>query len=136
MADTLTELVDYLASAGLGVAGTSIFQGLAPDDPDSCIVLEDAPGEQSESAFGSATGGWEKPAVIVRCRGPRQDYASARALAYRAFSEIRKIVGATVGGTFYHYARPQQSPYLLDVDEKGRPEVGFVVAIEKSISTP
>jgi hypothetical protein len=127
------ELQTYLVAQGVATAA-QVFAFLMPAAPDTALCMTPLDGQPTETAFGSAAARWEFPLLLVRCRGPRNDAAAAYALAKAAHLALVRVQAQSLSGTFYHQLTALGSPHLLEVDDQGRPEVGFHVQVEKEVS--
>lgn len=133
----LHDMAVYLTSAAGLTPGTDLFLGQMPDQPDELVCLYETGGRSPAKAMGNTAGRAhaEYPRLQVVARGAQYGYDSARALANRAFVLLDGLPHRSINGTMYHYGSALQSPFLLNVDEQGRPTIAFNVDIVKDMST-
>lgn len=127
----LDELASYLGAAGVGVVGTSIFQGMLPDstgataDPIIGLIEYAAGPVERTHALGVASVLAERPRVQALVRGT--SYATTRAKAQAivaAFDWLgRTTLTASSGGAGTTYAQIevlQRPPLALGRDANAR----------------
>ena len=131
----LDDLAIYLQAQGLGMRGTTIFEGRLPADApgggvaDALIVLFPVPGLSPLHVHSIVGPGVEQPVVQVRIRGGTTQgaYAAMWATAEQAFVALDSISNQAINGTFYQRIMALQSPFALPEDEYGRPTLIFNV---------
>jgi len=128
----LDEIEAYLDT--LGTITYPIRKGFLPTDIDAVMVLREVGGIAAELGFGFAGIYLEHPLLQVEVRGPANDYVAPRAQIELAYQALPKLQATTLTGTLYHLAVPRQSPFLMYIDEKRRPVIGFTVDVTKEPS--
>ena len=127
----LTDIVNYLASAGIGVAGETLFWGILPDSPASCGAVLPVPGSPAEEAFGSAGVWLTKPrAQYVQRAGSPDGIQAAFETAQLAYEEIMSIGHARTVGSTHILNVSAQSPGVVEMTESGLPVVGFGFSLD------
>ena len=129
----LEELGAYLDSEIVTLtAGTNLFYGRLPDDPDTAVALVEYGGEQPTSVMGSGTlPPVESPRVQVICRAA--GYSSARSLAISVWAALEAVVNENLSGVRFHRVAALQSAFPLERDARDR--VVFVQNFEVSKAT-
>lgn len=133
----LPDIGDYLSSGGVGTLGTDLFLGQLPPMPDAAVCVYETGGVAPIYSMGNVAGRAvvERPRVQVVVRGAQYEYESARAIAQKAWLLIDKLPTRTVNATRYLWGSCVQSPFLMQVDEQGRPWVAFNADVMKEMST-
>ena len=123
----LDELATYLASTGVGyttVGGTTgdIFKALAPQSPNSALMLFEYPGLPSYKTMQGGVGGAiaELPRVQIVCRGIPQDYNTPRTNAKAVHNKLDGLGQKTMTGIEYLWIEALSPPFLLERDENER----------------
>jgi hypothetical protein len=135
----LDEIAAYLSNVS-GLSGVTIVKGLMPATPDVVLSLHEYGGSPPIQGFGVPGIQHEMPGVQVRVRGPRpgtggsHEYTTPRTVMETAYQALSQIQGATLSGTFYLMAHPQQSPFILERDENARVVFAVNVLFEKELS--
>ncbi len=115
MAGVMEEIVTFLASEGLGTAGTDLFFGKMPATPAACGVVYETGGIAPDLGFGSSVARSESPAIQVVFRGAKEDYDGPRAKAKTAWASLVSVEAPqTLTGTIYNWIHPLQSPFVLE----------------------
>lgn len=128
----LSDLGQYLETAGIAVQETDLFLGSLPDYPDHCLCIYQYSGGMPDYIQDSFTPSVEKPQIQVVARDLR--YEVAEALAYQAWMSLAAINNATLSGTRYLNVRPNGSPALMRRDTNDRLLVSFNATVEKEVS--
>lgn len=136
MATLLLEIVDFLASEGLGTAGVDLFENFLPNDPDAAGVVKESGGSGPDMGFGSVGVQFENPTVQIIFRGAPEDYAGPRAKAQTAFNSMASISAPqSLGSTKYLLVIPLQQPFPLGGrDESKRWNIACNYLIKKEQS--
>lgn len=139
MAGVLEEIVAFLASEGLGTAGTDLFTSRMPDTPNACGCVYETGGLPPDPGFGAATLRFESPAVQIVFRGAALDYDTPRANAKTAMASMVSVEAPqTLTGTTYNTIRAQQSPFNMlgegVTDENQRFYIACNYLIEKELT--
>ncbi|MCL5045573.1 MAG: minor capsid protein, partial [Actinobacteria bacterium] len=123
----LDEIAGYLATKGIGVVGTDIFQSQLPAAPDACVALYETGGFPPE--LHAAV---DHPTFQVLCRA--KDYAAARAKAEAVYAALHGLTETVLGGRRYLLIAAMQTPTGIGRDDNGRAEVScnFRVMLENS----
>jgi hypothetical protein len=127
-----SEIVDYLATLGLGTVGTNLFFGQLPATPDECGAVIPAPGSPAEMKFGSQGVYLENPRAQIVFRGTMDDVNTALLKAQTAFEALAQS-NVTLGSTLFYRIAPMQSPYLRGYSAHGGPEVAFMIEAQKEV---
>jgi hypothetical protein len=130
----LNEIAAKLEAVGLGTQTVDIFVGRLEAEPDVQIAVATYGGLAPEFGFGTAGVKYETPAVQIRVRGVEQDLLGPMARAKTAHDELAKVEATALSGVFYHWIHPQQPPFELERDQKGRVIVAFNCLCEKEPS--
>jgi len=125
----LDEVETYLEA--LGTISYPIRKGFIPTDVTEVMVLSEQPGTGAELGFGHVGIYLENPLLQVAARGEPDDYAAPRAQLELAFQALPKIQAEELTGTLYHTVIPRQGIFLMYVDEKRRPVLGFTLDVAK-----
>ena len=125
----LDEVETYLEA--LGTISYPIRKGFIPTDVVEVMVLSEVGGTGVELGFGVDGIYLEHPLLQVVARGNPDDYAAPRAQVELAFQALPKVQADSLSGTEYHLIVPRQTPFLMYVDEKRRPVVGFTADVTK-----
>lgn len=120
------DIATVLASAGLGVGGTTILAGRAATIPGAgpCISIVETSGVGSVMSH-DARRLIRRPSAQIACRAATPE--AARALAEAAHRACADIVNTTIGTRFYLSLAPRQEPYELEPDAHGRARLVFNV---------
>lgn len=116
----LDDLGGYLdTQLGSLTAGTNLFYGRLPDDPDVCVALVEYGGEPPVSVMGATVFPVvEQPRLQVLTRAA--GYASASSLAVSVWAVFEGVVNSTIGSTRYHRVAGLQNPFPLERDSQDR----------------
>ena len=126
-----SDIVDYLAAAGVGTAGEDLFWGSLPDKPESCGAVIPYPGQPPEQQYGSEGAWLEKPRAQFSWRAESTDkVAEAYAKAQVAFDALTGVQSTNIGTTKVYRVVVNSSPSTLYQDEDGLPVVGFSFVVE------
>jgi hypothetical protein len=133
----LADLGDYLSSGGCGTLGTDLFRGQMPPTPDAAVCLYETGGVAPIYSMGNTAGQAvvERPRVQVVVRGEQYGYEAARAIAQKAWLLLDKLPSRTINATRYLWGSCAQSPFLMQVDEQGRPWLAFNADLMKDMSS-
>jgi len=134
MALLMDELAAYAVANSLGTLGTDLFRFALTPAPDKQLAIIPYGGMESEQAFGSDALKWEYPRVQIISRGDVNDSRPAAQKAEDAYRAFGKISAETLSGTFYHRCTVLKPPFLLGVDDSGRPLFAFNCEFEKEVS--
>lgn len=133
----IPDVIAKLEAAGLGTYGVNIFKGVKavlPDDvpPGMRTIISVArtggggdAGTHNDSRNGIA---YETPSAQIVFRAP--DYADVEADAEVGYAALN-FVDRFINDTWWRFCRPQQEPFELPVDEKGRVRFAFNIGCEK-----
>lgn len=133
----LADMGDYLSSGGVGTLATDLFLGQLPSAPDAAVCVYETGGIAPIYSMGNTAGKAvvERPRVQIVVRGAAYDYETARALAQKAWLLMDKMPARTVNAVSYKWASCIQSPFLMQVDEQGRPWIAFNADVMKEMSS-
>ncbi len=108
----------YLASAGLGALGTSIFVNVKPATPDNLISVfgyAGSPPERTHDTSGNA-----RPGIQVWVRDTSA--GTGRTRIESIFNLLDGIANTSLSGTFFQEIAANQSPIPMGADANGRYE--------------
>jgi hypothetical protein len=132
----LDELGAYLQTQGLGTLASTLFLGVEPETPDTCVTLLDSPARgMAVRAMGPSLGlpSLERPRGQLRARG--LDYVAARTLAASGLALLDWLGPVTLSGTRYlHVVALQRPAVLFDRDQNDRYIFGFNFEMAKAPS--
>lgn len=114
------DVISLIVSDLLGVEGTNLFGGLLPDQPDLCICVSEHRGYEGVGFFGEPYPAIERPRLMVRVRGAKNDYATPRALIQQISNALANRGAVVVSGTRYLAFTPVQPPEAAGRDENDR----------------
>jgi len=137
----IPDVIAKLEGAKLGSYGINIFRGAKAVLPD--VV---PPGVKAIISVARTGGGgdvgthnrsrdgvsYETPSAQLVFRAP--DYVDAEESAEAAYAALN-FVDQFVNGTWWRKCQPQQEPFELPADEKGRVRFAFNIGCEKRPST-
>lgn len=130
----LAELVTYLATQGIGTAGTNLFYGLMKEQyPDVVVVVQENGGTPDEPDLGVNKGQTvrlENPEIVVICRGVRDDYDTPRQKAEDVRTALMKITNQTLSGVKFLVAETRP-PGFRRFDDNFRNEFGVPARVTK-----
>lgn len=113
----------FLVAQGVATLG-QVFYGALPASelsPDQCLAIIPRPGLKPEQKYGVTTVAYDKPAIQILVRGPREDYAAARTMAFAAYEALGAVQAQTINGSFYHAANLAGAPGYVGEDGNRRP---------------
>jgi hypothetical protein len=131
----------YLASiSSLSLtAGTNLFAGLQPDEPDRCVSVFERPGMKPLMTFTGApapTGGTpqpqsllDRPLIQLRARGPMGSYSATNTLMQQVFGALQGLANQDVpsGGMFFLLFEATGFPLYMGQDTRQRPSFSLNV---------
>lgn len=128
MGRMLDDLAAYLAANTAWVAGSDLFAGDMPNEPDTLTVIHEPPSGPPLQVFG-ADG---DPAVMIgriqlvaRAAAGVGAYNAARDRARQAYDLFQLVTNEDVNGVLHHRVEVAQEPFLIGRDESERPMIGF-----------
>lgn len=128
----LDEVATYLAAAGVGVVGTTLFESRMPDSPDAVTAVIEYQGNSGSYIQEQQFAAWEKPRLQIRVRA--LDYASANTLIQTAYRAVDTLRNATLSGVRYLVGLPLQPPFLLERDALERTVMCFNAEFWRTLS--
>jgi hypothetical protein len=128
----LDEIGSFLAAEGVATVGTTLFKSLLPDSPDTAMALFETGGLSGQYVLGGLPVDTERPGLQILCRA--NDYSTARQHAENAYRALDSVNDQALSGVHYHWIQPQQPPFSLGQDERGRLLVAFNVIASKELS--
>lgn len=134
MATVAEDIADKLAILGMGVVGTDIFIGVLPETPDAITAVFETGGTSPEFGFGTPGLKYESPSIQIVCRGAIGDYETPRTRISLAYYGLPQLQGVTVGSTYYHMIRPNQTPFVLRRDDNERVLIVFNAVCERRVA--
>lgn len=122
MSDNMAaDIAGALATAAVGVVGTTIFYGELPDAVTvPAVLVTEYAGDPPLATFDRTPSGVLRPGCQVRTRATT--YAAGRTLAGACFDALDGVTEATLGATRYLGIEARNSPWYLGRDERGRYE--------------
>lgn len=116
-----SDLVAYLDSQLSEVAGTSLFEGPAPEnDVDLLAVTHYASEEPDTRVMGASLTAPGYEIVMVQVMARSRTKSTARARAYAAHAVLDNLHGQTLSTRLYFHIEGQGEPFLLDQDGNHR----------------
>jgi hypothetical protein len=132
MATVGSDIAVYLQSLSLGTFGTTLFRDILPPTPDVCGAVFESGGAPPTPGFGVVGIAHETPSVQIRFRGAPDDSPTPAAKAQTAYQALQRV-GVTLSGTFYHWLRPMQPPFILERDANKRVVWAFNVLTQRAL---
>jgi minor capsid protein len=132
----LDDLATHLVAQGQGALGTTLFTGILPASPDTCVALLDSQSEPPVRIMASTAGAaaMERARVQVLARG--MTYVAARNKAMDVLGILDWAGPLTLNGVRYHHMESlQRPPFLLNRDANDRVVFAFNLYIAKDKST-
>lgn len=131
------DIATYLSSQVGLTPGTDLFLGTMPDSPDAVVCVYESGGLSPIKAMGNVAGAAkvERPRIQVVSRGVAFGYEDARATAHAVFLKLDGLPFRQINGITYHWGSALQSPFLMGVDEQGRPSIACNYDIVRQMST-
>lgn len=117
----LDSLGTYLQTAGVGTLGTSIFLTQFQDTPDTAVCLFERQGFDPVHTFGAGVTYGDRPLIRVLCRGPRNDYPTARQKAEAVRAALGAIRAQTLSGIKFECVLDATGIYPMGRDKEERP---------------
>lgn len=111
----LPEIAQHLQDNGLGVRGSTIFEGFKPEKDGAMIVLSERPGRSPVRAMGVTVA--DQPRLGVLVVDPDRDACVARCLAVQ---QLLDAFAGTIGGIRYLWIGIVQTFFDVGVDETKR----------------
>ena len=110
-----TDMLNALVTGGVGVIGTTLFEGIMPDACSTGVALNQYAGGPPLWVAGV-----ESPGLQAIVRAPK--YADAQSLAMSVMHVLGDLANATptVGGARYLQVDERSSPMYLGQDAKQR----------------
>jgi hypothetical protein len=136
MASAVSDLAAYLAAYSPSLSltvGTNFFRYGFQPSPDVQSTLVEYQGGEPEEGFGTDGLRWERPRLQFATRGIPGDHATPEAKATACWVALGKVQGEALSGTFYHHARPMQSPFHILTDSNGREWYGFNIDVYRDL---
>lgn len=132
----LPELTTFLATQGIGTAGTDLFYGIMHPDPDAQVVLYEYGGVANEPDMGTENIRVEYPYVQICSRGAPNDYANPRKKLQDVVAALAKIgvTVTTLSGIYYRSVQAIQPPFELKRDDNFRVIFACNFRVEKAWS--
>jgi hypothetical protein len=113
----LDDLMTIIAANSIATAGTDMFAGGLPEEPDEVVVLNESPGRRGNQAFSAGLPVVEYPRVQVRVRGAADEYAEGRERIESIYQLlVAKGAETASGGARYMTWDVLQPPYALGQD--------------------
>lgn len=116
------DLVTYLDTASaLVTAGTNLFAGPMPEDPDVCVAVTHYASEESDAYVMGASltaPGYEVESVQLMVRHTAR--ATARTTANTLHALLANLHSTTLSGRAYFAVEDQGTPYSIGQDQNGR----------------
>lgn len=134
----LEDLGDYLSSqGGFVVGGTTgdLFLGRMPTDPLQAMTIYEYGGRANVHAMHASPGQAKEETVRVQFVSRAADYATARAVAQKAYLLIDGFPTRSINGCAYKWGTALQPPFLMGRDNEQRPLIAFNAEIWKELST-
>lgn len=117
----LEALADRLQAASVAFAGSDLFIGLMPDQPDKCMTLYEYQGQQPLEVLRDEGATLERPGVQVLVRAGRNDYPGAREFIVNARDVLASIADETISGVRFLRVSVSNGPFATGTDPNDRP---------------
>ncbi len=131
----LTDIGTYLVSSVTDTsltAGTNLFYGRLPDDPDACVALFETGGSPPSHTLGpDAVAPMENPRIQVLVRSVA--YADASSLIVDIWKQLEQVTNDTLTSTLYQRVEAVQSPFPLERDTRERLVMVCNFAVTKTV---
>jgi hypothetical protein len=135
VATLLDEVATYIAANVAGhTLGTNFFKGLLPDTPDLATAIYEYGGGPGNLGFGTPGLKDELSGLQVVTRGAAGDYTNPRARIEAVYKQLPRVQGTTLSGAYYRMIRPQQSPFIMEIDAANRKKFVCNFLVEKELS--
>jgi hypothetical protein len=133
----LGDVGDYASSQAGLTQGTNLFLGFMPPAPDAASCIYETGGRSPIKAMTNTPGRAhvEQPSVQIVTRGAVLGYEDARATAQALFLIFDGFPTRQINGRTYFWGSARQSPFLMAVEEDGRPLIAFNVDLACAMST-
>lgn len=140
------DILDYLETAGVGVAGArgsivpgaDMFEKGMPDQPDAAIAIREGGGGDPDFMLNEAGIALENPSLTVTIRGAKpagtggtDEYGDAYRRARQVRNVITRIANTAINGVRYLRARPIGDISDLGDDERGRSKFSAIFLVKK-----
>lgn len=121
----LDALGSRLQTSGVGTLGTNIFLTQFQDTPDTAVCVFERQGFDPMHTFGAGVTYGDRPLIRVLCRGPRNDYPTARAKAEAVRASLGVVRNLTVSGITITCVLDATGIYSMGFDKEERPILGI-----------
>ena len=132
----LDEVGTYLASTVTNVTltlGTNLFLGRLPDDPDTCVSVQETGGQGPINTMSNNSAPViEQPNVQTLIRA--SSYSTGRALAKDVFDQMNLVTNEDLSSTRYERIEAIQSPFPIMRDSQDRAVFSINFTCQKTIS--
>lgn len=137
----LPDVIALVEETGLGAYGSNLFKGALAKLPDAIptgkkalitVVRTGGRGDAGTHNLSRTTVAYERPSAQITARSEKPSDAEEVAVALSlAFGFVDRFVN----GTWWISCRPQQEPFELPLDDKGRVRYAFNIDSEKRLSS-
>lgn len=133
MARTIVAVIQRLVDTGVGVSGTTILAGNAPNNVppagvDAHLVIHETGGRPPQGTHNEGFTAERLPSFQIVAKASR--YPDAAAKAEQAYDALR-LVNTTISGVFFLTMYPLQDPFELPPDPNGKLRVAFNIATHR-----
>ena len=135
----MDDLATYMdAQSTAFTIGTNFWKGFLPESSVRCAAIFETGGLAPQYTYASRV--YEQPRVQVICRSTRPLAAApasasgVRRMIETAWRTLDGIANSTLSGIGYLRVVPAQSPFLLEVDSRGRQVWSFSADVMKRSS--
>lgn len=117
---TLDEIGTYLQTSGIGTLGSSLFIGMLPQTPDTCVAIYEYGGSVGTYTMGSTVSArLEYPRIQAIARAA--SYSTARAKIQSVYTTLDAVAETDLSSKRYHRIRAATPPIYIGKDESNRP---------------
>lgn len=128
----LDDIGTFLQTQNVGTLGTSLFIGLLPDTPDTCVAVFEYGGEEGIYTMGATKSvRMERPKLQVLVRAAA--YSTARTKVQDAYAALDTIAEQDLSGKRYHRVAAMAPPIYLGRDESNRPRFSCNFRVLKDV---
>lgn len=137
----IEEIGTYLAaSTAIGALGTDLFLNVLPESTRVVVGVLEAPGGQPQYVLAGSKAAYNTASIDVLARstvGPSgvANPTAARQRIQHVWNRLSAVANQTLSGSTYLRIEPDNEPYLLDRDERGRVVFGCSFSVYRRGTT-
>jgi hypothetical protein len=125
----LDALASKLVTDSVGVLGTSIYLSQLQDETDTAVCLYESVSTGPIHTFGAQAASGNAHRVRAVCRGPKNDYPTARAKAELVRTSLGSIRTTTISGVVFATVLDTSGIYPVGFDKEDRPLLAIDFAV-------